>query len=200
MNSFKINTNFDNYQKEFLVQNSITNLISKNEEKYLFEKHIYDSLSIKLFFEEYKFVPETLLDIGTGGGFPSVPIAMEYPKISVYAIDSIRKKINAVQNIADKLELKNLYLINDRVENIRNQTFDVITSRAVGRIASLVEYAYPILNKGGYIILYKSKTSDEEISEAKDIIRKYHLKIKPPIEYTLPLEEIYTRRLVILEK
>lgn len=200
MNKIKIKKDFADYKKYFLEENSKLNLISKKEEQYLFEKHIYDSLGIKLFFEKYNFVPKTLLDIGTGGGFPSIPIAIEYPEISVTGIDSIQKKINAVQSIKNSLNIQNLNLIRGRVEELKNSSFDVITSRAVAKIETLIKYAYPLLKKDGYIILYKSKTAEDEITEAINLIRKLHLKIKPIIEYTLPLEETYNRCLVILQK
>ena len=200
MNKIEIKKDFTDYKKYFLEENSKLNLISKKEEQYLFEKHIYDSLGIKLFFEKYNFVPKTLLDIGTGGGFPSVPIAIEYPEISVTGIDSIQKKINAVQSIKNSLNIQNLNLIRGRVEELKNPSFDVITSRAVAKIETLIKYAYPLLKKDGYIILYKSKTAEDEITEAINLIRKLHLKIKPIIEYTLPLEETYNRCLVILQK
>lgn len=200
MNKIEIKKDFADYKKYFLEENSKLNLISKKEEQYLFEKHIYDSLGIKLFFEKYNFVPNTLLDIGTGGGFPSVPIAIEYPEISVTGIDSIQKKINAVQSIKNSLNIQNLNLIRGRVEELKNFSFDVITSRAVAKIETLIKYAYPLLKKDGYIILYKSKTAEDEITEAINLIRKLHLKIKPIIEYTLPLEETYNRCLVILQK
>lgn len=200
MNKIEIKKDFTDYNKYFLEENSKLNLISKKEEQYLFEKHIYDSLGIKLFFEKYNFVPKTLLDIGTGGGFPSVPIAIEYPEISVTGIDSIQKKINAVQSLKNSLNIQNLNLIRGRVEELKNSSFDVITSRAVAKIETLIKYAYPLLKKDGYIILYKSKTAEDEITEAINLIRKLHLKIKPIIEYTLPLEETYNRCLVILQK
>lgn len=200
MNKIEIKKDFTDYKKYFLEENSKLNLISKKEEQYLFEKHIYDSLGIKLFFEKYNFVPKTLLDIGTGGGFPSVPIAIEYPEISVTGIDSIQKKINAIQSIKNSLNIQNLNLIRGRVEELKNSSFDVITSRAVAKIETLIKYAYPLLKKDGYIILYKSKTAEDEITEAINLIRKLHLKIKPIIEYTLPLEETYNRCLVILQK
>lgn len=200
MNKIEIKKDFTDYKKYFLEENSKLNLISKKEEQYLFEKHIYDSLGIKLFFEKYNFVPKTLLDIGTGGGFPSVPIAIEYPEISVTGIDSIQKKINAVQSIKNSLNIQNLNLIRGRVEELKNSSFDVITSRAVAKIETLIKYSYPLLKKDGYIILYKSKTAEDEITEAINLIRKLHLKIKPMIEYTLPLEETYNRCLVILQK
>ena len=200
MPDFVINSDFDKYKKIFLEENSRLNLISKNDEKLLYEKHFYDSLAIKLFFEKYNFIPDNILDIGTGGGFPSVPIAMEYPNIFVFGIDSIRKKILAVENISQRLGLNNIKLINDRVENLSGQKFDLIISRAVGKIDKLVEYAYPLLNDDGYLVLYKSKTAEDEITEAKSLIRKYQLKIREQIEYTLPLDEVFTRCLIILQK
>lgn len=200
MNNFEIEQDFEQYKKVFLEQNAKLNLISKKEEEFLYEKHIYDSLSIKLFFKEYDYYPKTVLDIGTGGGFPAVPIAIEFPDIKVTGIDSTGKKIRAIESISNKLGLGNLELINDRVEHLKGRTFDIITSRAVGKVDQLVQYAYPLLNKGGYIVLYKSKTADEEISDAKNTIRKYRLKIKPIIEYKLPLNEEYVRNLVILQK
>lgn len=168
---------FKEYIEAFLKQNSYLNLISKNDEKFLWEKHIFDSLAIGKFFEKYfskdfledrkiggledrlfndsslsetlkhqltdnsltsylpifqpsEINPSTdnnfplstfhfqLLDIGTGGGFPAVPIAIMYPEIEVFALDSIRKKINAIENIKAELGLKNLHTICDRAENI----------------------------------------------------------------------------------
>ena len=197
--NFKINTDFTNYMKVFLVQNAVLNLISKNEEKFLWEKHVYDSLGIKLFFEKYSPKVNTLLDIGTGGGFPAIPIALEYPNIEVFALDSIRKKINAIENIKQELSINNLTTICDRAENIE-QKFDIITSRAVATIDILIKYATPLLKKNGYFVAYKSRLADKEISDAKYLIKKSGLKLIDIIEYTLPLEEIYERKLVVLQK
>ena len=78
-NNFTINSNFEEYKNAFLEENAKHNLISKNDEKVLFEKHIYDSLSINLFFEKYNIEKANILDIGCGGGFPCLPIAIEHP-------------------------------------------------------------------------------------------------------------------------
>lgn len=200
MNKLEIKTNFDKYIKTFLEENSKINLMSKNDEKLIFEKHIYDSLSIKFLFDKLDMLPKTILDIGTGGGFPSIPIALEYPKIEVTGIDSIQKKINAISNIAKKLGIKNIEFIRDRVENIKDKKYDMITSRAVAQASLLIEYAYPLLKKDGYLVLYKSKSIDEEIEKAKPLIRKLHMKISDIIEYSLPLEENYNRCLLVLQK
>lgn len=200
MNKLEIKTNFDKYIKTFLEENSKINLMSKNDEKLIFEKHIYDSLSIKFLFDKLDMLPKTILDIGTGGGFPSIPIALEYPEIQVTGIDSIQKKINAISNIAKKLGIKNIEFIRDRVENIKDKKYDMITSRAVAQASLLIEYAYPLLKKDGYLVLYKSKSIDEEIEKAKPLIRKLHMKISDIIEYSLPLEENYNRCLLVLQK
>ena len=200
MNKIEIKTNFDKYIKTFLEENSKINLMSKNDEKRIFEKHIFDSLSIKLLFDKLDTIPNTILDIGTGGGFPSIPIALEYPEIQVTGIDSIQKKINATSNIAKELQIKNIEFIRDRVENIKDKKYDMITSRAVAQASLLIEYAYPLLKKDGYLVLYKSKNVDEEIEKAKPLIRKLHMKISDIIEYSLPLEENYNRCLLVLQK
>lgn len=190
---------FDDYIKVFLKQNSMLNLISKNDEKFVWEKHIFDSLAIENFFQKYGSEYKTLLDIGTGGGFPSVPIAIRYPNLEVYAIDSIRKKITAIENMKSELNISNLHPICDRVENLKDK-FDIITSRAVAPLKVIASYAGPLLNKGGYFIAYKSKRTEDEILKAKSIIKKQKFDVVDIIEYRLPLEEIYIRNLIVLKK
>lgn len=195
----KIDSDFEEYKKVFLKENSIHNLISKNDEKYLYEKHIYDSLGIKLFFEKYNITEGKVLDIGCGGGFPCVPVAIEYPNLHLTGIDSIRKKINSVISIRDSLKLTNLDLICDRVENIKNRKFDIILSRAVADLAKISGYALPLLRYGGYFVAYKSKKALEEIEGAKNILKRYNAKVEDIIEYTLPTEEVYERYLIVIK-
>lgn len=200
MQEINIDSDFINYQKVFLEENSRHNLISKNDEKFLFEKHIYDSLGIKLFFDKYKIENATILDIGCGGGFPCVPIAIEYPMFKVIGIDSIRKKILSVQSVSEKLGLKNLELICDRVENITNQKFDIIVSRAVADMAKISEYALPLLKKNGYFIAYKSKKAMEELEGAKLVLKKHGAEVVDILAYKLPMLEVYERYLVCVKK
>lgn len=194
--NFVINKDFDLYKNVFLEENAKLNLISKNDEKFLYEKHIYDSLAIKL-TNKIKD-GQTILDIGCGGGFPCVPIAIEYPNINVIGVDSIRKKINSVNRIKETLKLDNLTTICDRIENIKNKKFDIITSRAVAELAKISEYALPLLKQNGYFIAYKSKKATEEIERAIPIFNKYKAKILEKIEYSLPLNEVYERTLIVI--
>ena len=189
---------FKNYIEAFLEQNSKLNLISKNDEKFLWEKHIFDSLAIEKFFKKYQFDGKNLLDFGTGGGFPAVPIALAYPKIDVTAMDSIRKKINAITAIKEELKISNLTPLCGRVETL-DEKFDLITSRAVANLGKIVEYAMPRLKKDGYFIAYKSVKAQEEIEEAKPILKKLKAEIVDIIQYDLPLQENHTRNLVVIK-
>jgi 16S rRNA (guanine527-N7)-methyltransferase len=189
---------YSEYMKAFLEENSKVNLISKNDEKFLWEKHVFDSLSIEKFFNKY-IKPKNLLDIGTGGGFPAIPIALTHSNIRVVALDSIAKKIRAIQNIKDKLKIENLTPVCSRVENY-DGSFDVVTSRAVASLKNICEYALPKVKKGGYFVAFKSKKTPEEIEEAKLVLKKYKARIVEIIEYDLPLDERLTRNLIIIEK
>lgn len=195
-----INTDFTQYKELFLEENSKHNLISKNDEKFLWEKHIYDSLSIKLFFEKYNIKNAEILDVGCGGGFPCLPMAIEFPNTKITGIDSIRKKIASVENIAQKLNLKNINLIADRVENLKNRKFDIVVSRAVADMSKISQYALPLVKKNGYFVAYKSKKALEELDNANMIIKKLGGEVIDIIEYTLPLEEVYERNLVCIKK
>lgn len=195
-----INSDYNLYKEIFLEENAKHNLISKNDEKFLYEKHFYDSLGIKLFFEKYEIKQGSILDIGCGGGFPCLPIAMEYPEFNVVGIDSIRKKITSVEVMRDKLGLKNLELVWDRVENLSKNDFDIVVSRAVADMAKISEYALPKLKKGGYFVAYKSKKALEELEGAKSILKEYNAEVVDIIQYNLPLEEVYERYLVCVKK
>lgn len=192
-------TNFEHYMQIFLKQNAVLNLISKNDEQFLWEKHIYDSLSLHLFFEKYE-LPKTILDIGTGGGFPAVPLAIEYPQINIWALDSIAKKINAINNIKSELKLENLHPVCSRVEAFDKNNFEVVTSRAVASLDKLIKYAEPKIQNGGYFVAYKSKLLDEELENAKHILKKSSLSLVDTIEYELPTKEKHIRKLVVFKK
>lgn len=201
LEKLKKNNNLKKFSEVFLEKNKVINLISKNDAKVLFEKHIFDSLSIEKFFEKYnvKYAGMSMLDIGTGGGFPSVPIAICYPEINVVGLDSIAKKIRAIEDFKNDLKLDNLILINDRAENLKTK-YDIVVSRAVSRLDKVVEYAMPLLKDGGYFVCYKSKQVFDEIREAKEAIFKKKAELLEVIEYKLPLEENFERFLVVIKK
>lgn len=188
---------YNDYIQAFLKQNAKLNLISKNDEKLLWEKHIFDSLSLEKFFEKYG-KGKTMLDIGTGGGFPALPIAYTHKDIDVYPLDSIRKKINAINEMKDELNLRNVHPICERAEKL-NQKFDLITSRAVAPLKLITAYALPLLKDKGFFVAFKSLKAQEEIDDAKSVLKKFNAKVIDIIEYDLPLEENHTRNLIVIK-
>jgi 16S rRNA (guanine527-N7)-methyltransferase len=182
----------------FEEYNAHTNLMSQKEVQKLSEKHIPDSLAISNFFEKYT-MPKTILDIGTGGGLPAIPISLKYRQINVYALDSIAKKIKFITEVKEKLEIDNLYPICSRIEEFRKREyFDVVISRAVAALPSLLEYATPYAKIGGYIVAYKSKAAEEEISEAQKAMKVLNVKYIDKIDVSGMREE--ERYLLVFQK
>lgn len=195
---------FSKYMTLFLEYNKNVNLISKNDEPVLFEKHIFDSLSINLFFKKYPIKqPVKILDIGTGGGFPSLPIALNYENTEVYALDSIKKKIKFLESAKNDLSIKNIHPLCMRAEELppeyRNN-FDIVTSRATANLSIISEYALPYVKTGGYFVAYKSLKAEEEIENAKNALKILNGEIIDKIEYSLPIEEENKRVLIIIKK
>ena len=192
------------YEKLFKEYNSKVNLISNNDETVLFEKHIFDSLAFNLFYEKYISNKSLkLLDIGTGGGFPSLPISLFYKNIDVAALDSINKKINFIKLVKEQLKLDNINPICSRVEDLpisSKSSFDDVTSRAMAELRLILEYAIPYLKVGGYFVAYKSIKTQEEIDNAKNALKLLNSKVVDIIDYSLPIEENNRRCLIIIKK
>lgn len=198
-----ISTKLNDFVTVFKSYNSHTNLVSKNDEENLLIKHIYDSLAMHLFLEKYGFQKFKMLDIGTGGGFPSIPIAVFYDKSDILAIDSVSKKIGFVELAAKELMLTHLTPASKRVEDLNQSdkgNFDIVTSRAVAQLNTLLEYALPYLKVDGYFVAYKSQNSDIEIENAKNALKVLNAKVVDKIEYKLPNIEDHNRQLIIIKK
>lgn len=191
-------TDFTQFIRLFEEYNAHTNLMSKNDVQKLAEKHIPDSLAIEAFFEKYgKF--KNLIDIGTGGGFPSIPIALKYNDINVFALDSIAKKIKFIELVKENLHLENLTPICTRIEDFdKKEFFDVATSRAVADLSVILEYSAPFIKQGGYFVAYKSKTADEELISAENAVKILGLKFVEKIDVSKTEDE--NRCLLIFKK
>lgn len=190
---------FVNY---FIQYNQNVNLMSRNDADVIFEKHIYDSLALNLFIKKYSIDENIkLLDIGTGGGFPSVPLAFLYRAMEINAVDSVNKKINFIKTVKEKFNLKNLNPITSRVEDLPEKSiYDVVVSRAMAQFRIILEYAIPYLKTGGFFIAYKSIKADEEIKNAQRALSVLNAKIIDKIEYSLPLKEDNKRILILVKK
>ena len=125
-------------------------------------------------------------------------LIQKYPQMKIAAIDSIGKKIRAVETIKNKLELTNLNLVCARVETL-NLKFECVTSRAVASLDKICDYALPRLQKDGYFVAFKSKKIQEEVEAAQKVLQKYNAKIIDTIEYELPTEEKLERYLIVIK-
>ncbi|MBE7705632.1 MAG: 16S rRNA (guanine(527)-N(7))-methyltransferase RsmG [Cyanobacteria bacterium SIG30] len=190
----KINSDIDVWLQYFNDYNSHTNLISKGDLKNIFEKHIFDSLALVKYLDLNKNYK--IIDVGTGGGFPSVILAIFFRNLEIIAVDSVGKKINFIKEIKEKLNLKNLDAINDRIENLKIENVDFIVSRAVGRILKIYDFSKKHLNKNSKTIFYKSANYEDEVIEFKT---KYNKKIET-VSYILPTDEQHQRRLIIISE
>lgn len=191
---------FENHIKEF---NTHTNLLSSNDINLIYEKHFTDSLAFLKVFSPSKSA--MILDIGSGGGFPIIPIAIIMKNSKIFSIDSTKKKVDFLNNSANIINLDNFLSINIRAEEMAydnnfREKFDYVTARAVGNLALISELAIPYLKIGGKFIAYKSTKVQEEIDLAQNTISILGGKIIDIIEYNLDLPENYTRNLVVIEK
>lgn len=185
----------------FREYNSHTNLMSKNDLGVIFEKHIIDSLSV-VKFEEFQNC-KTILDLGTGGGFPALPLAIFFEDKEITAVDSIQKKIRFIESAKAELCLDILTPVCSRIEELDKKyykSFDLVVSRALSDLGQLITYSAPYLKKGGYLCAYKSKNAESELKNAEEVIKKYKFTHSETVSYNLKLDEKFERCLVILRK
>ena len=200
-----INLSIDDYQKFYIYMKEIINWNEKinvtaiTEEKEFLVKHLIDSLTIDRFVEN----KGNLIDIGTGAGFPGIPLKISNPDLHVTLIDSVNKKLNVIRDISSKMNLEKLEIIHTRAENLAMQnqyreSFDYATTRAVSRLNTIVEYMLPFLKLGGKAICMKGPNIDEELEESKKAIDVLGGTIEKVEHFMIDNE--YERNIVIISK
>lgn len=170
---------YDQLVELFLDWNSKINLSAIRDEDGVREKHIVDSL---LATEFVNFEDKRVLDIGAGGGFPTLPLAMNCPTADITALDSVGKKMKVVQAMADELGLDNVKTIHGRIEDYGQnakyrEKFDVVTARALAPWPVLLEYALPFVRIGGYFVAYQGPQIKEDLKIYKNLEQKLGGKI-----------------------
>lgn len=188
------------YMNLLLEWNEKINLTAITEENEIILKHFVDSMTVLKYLEDSK----KIIDVGTGAGFPGIPIAITNKEKEVTLIDSLNKRIKFLDDVKEKIELKNVKTIHSRAEDIgkdnnHREKYDVAISRAVANLATLVEYLLPLVSIGGKCICMKGANIKEEIESSKFAIKELGGKIEKVEEFYLPDSDM-KRNIVIIKK
>ena len=186
---------------EMLIEwNKKINLTTIIEENEIILKHFIDSLTVMKYLKD----EDKIIDVGTGAGFPGIPIAITNPSTEVTLLDSLNKRIVFLEDVVDKIDLQNIICIHGRAEEIGKnyqyrEKYDLSISRAVANLTTLVEYLIPLVKIGGRCICMKGPDADEEIENAKYAIKELGGKIVEVNKFVLPESDIQ-RTIIIIEK
>ena len=180
---------FDLYYELLIEWNRVMNLTGITDYDEVNLKHFTDSLTISRIIDMAQI--NTLIDVGTGAGFPGIPIKIAFPHIKVYLLDSLNKRIKFLNEVIKKLGLKNIYAFHGRAEDFAKdrqyrEKFDVCVSRAVANLSTLSEYCIPFVKTGGYFVSYKGGDSDEEVVRSENAITLLGGEIENTDRFFLP--------------
>lgn len=187
---------FLTYYEMLIEKNKVMNLTAITDFDEVMKKHFIDSLSIvKVFYPEKSGGKISLIDIGTGAGFPGIPIKIAFPHVKITLLDSLNKRVQFLKDVIDALDLSGIEAIHGRAEDYAKpgklrEKYDICVSRAVADLSVLAEYCLPYVKKGGQFISYKSEKAAEEIRKASGAISILGGKIDDYKEFTLPGSDI----------
>lgn len=183
---------FQKYYEYLIEKNKVMNLTGITEKEEVIDKHFIDSLGLAVKMDLTK--PLTVLDLGTGAGFPGIPLKIAFPNLKVTLLDSLNKRVNFLNETAAQLELTEITAVHGRAEdfgrdNVSRETFDLCVSRAVANLATLSEYCMPLVKVGGYFIPYKSGKLEEELENGRKAVKILGGELEEKICFKLPNED-----------
>ncbi len=183
---------FEDYFNMLIATNEHVNLTAITEKNDVYLKHFYDSLTISFYEQDLQTAEKTLIDIGTGAGFPSLPLKIVFPQLKITMVDSLQKRINFLQEVVTTLDLSGVEeLIHGRAEDIGQnlryrEAFDYATARAVARTSVLAEYTLPFVKKGGKFIVMKGAAAQQELADGKQALATLGGVLHDEFEFSLP--------------
>lgn len=193
---------FDKYRNLIIEWNKKFNITAITEEEEMNLKHFYDCILLN----ELEIVKnaKSLIDVGTGGGFPGIPLKILNSKPFYVLMDALSKRIKFLEFVKEDLKLENLELLHARAEELARKksyrdSFDISVSRAVASLNILTELCLPFVKVGGYFISMKGSQANEELDQAKEAIEKLGGKLYKKIDYSLS-ENDHERSLIIIKK
>ncbi|EET58892.1 16S rRNA methyltransferase GidB [Marvinbryantia formatexigens DSM 14469] len=192
---------FEKYYELLIKWNSLMNLTAITEHEEVLKKHFLDSLSIVKTVDMTKI--HTLMDVGTGAGFPGIPLKISYPHLKVVLLDSLGKRVKFLNHVTEELGLEDISAIHGRAEDFARQekyreSFDLCVSRAVANLSSLSEYCIPYTKKNNLFISYKSGKVEEELDAARRAVSLLGGKVEKVCRFMLT--DAGERALVVIRK
>ncbi len=182
---------FEDYFDMLIATNEHVNLTAITEKNDVYLKHFYDSLTVSFYEQDLQTAEKTLIDIGTGAGFPSLPLKIVFPQLKITMVDSLQKRINFLQEVVTTLDLSGVEIIHGRAEDIGQnlryrEAFDYATARAVARTSVLAEYTLPFVKKGGKFIVMKGAAAQQELADGKQALATLGGVLHDEFEFSLP--------------
>lgn len=192
---------FYTYYKMLVEKNKVMNLTAITEFEDVVIKHFVDSVLISKVIDMSKV--GCMIDVGTGAGFPGVPIKIVYPDIKIVLMDSLNKRVKFLNEVSDELKLCDIEIIHSRAEDLSlkeeyREKFDLVVSRAVANLSTLSEYCIPFVKVGGAFVSYKADNIQDEIDNSKNAVKILGSHIDE-IKY-VELDENTKRSFVIIQK
>lgn len=194
---------FMSYYELLMEWNRIMNLTAITGFDEVCKKHFIDSLSLVKAYEIKTSI--SIIDIGTGAGFPGIPLKIAFPNLKITLLDSLHKRVGFLQTVIENLKLENIEALHGRAEDfakkeIYREQYDLCVSRAVSNLSTLSEYCIPYVKTGGHFISYKSEKLTEEITNAEHAIFILGGRVENQIEFKIPNSDIYRNLLVIYKE
>ena len=191
---------FLTYYELLIEKNKVMNLTAITEYEEVIEKHFLDSISLCQVYDLSK--PVKILDMGTGAGFPGVPLKIAFPEAEITLADSLNKRIKFLDEVIETLGLEKVTTIHARAEELaknkeHRESYDLVVSRAVANLSTLGEYCIPFVKMNGNFISYKSGEIEEEVKTAKNAVKILGGQIKDVYKFELSEQK---RSFVIIEK